>query len=170
MNLRQEKKITFSQKYSSHYVNSTGWMEVRHGVFIDADLENSPLEIKTDSSLGSDERVYLDLRTSEGDSAGDVILYFTSTPQYQLRYCTTSRTNFTTGLPTGTNKVWKISLTRTSDIRLVIHCNEVEVLNVLMSDSTCSSSYWSKYWSRDVGKIYFDDSDTASDYYRGNMM
>ena len=165
MNLRQEKKITFSQKYSSHYVNSTGWTQVQHGVYIDADLENSPLEIKTDSSLGSDERVYLDLRTSEQSDAGDVILYFTSTPQYQLRYCTTSRTDFPTKLPTDTNKVWKVSLTRTSDIRLVIHCNEVEVLNILMSDSTCSSSSWNKYWSRDVKEIFFSSSDTASDYY-----
>ena len=137
---------------------------------IDADLENSPLEIKTHNSLGSDEAVDVELLTSEGDKAGGVILHFSSIPQYELWYCTSSKTNFPTALPTDTNKVWRITLTRTSGIRLVIHCNEVEVLNVLMSDSTCNEERWSEYWSRDVEKIYFSSSDTASYFYRGNVM
>ena len=132
---------------------------------IDADLETSPLEIKTDSSVGSNEEVIVWFSTSEGDRAGDVILYFTSTPQYELWACT-SRTNFPTELPTDTNKVWRITLTKTSGIRLVIHCNDVEVLNVLMSDSTCDNNRWNKYWSRDVKKARFASSDTASDYHR----
>ena len=137
-------------------------------MYIDADLENSPLEIKTDSSLGSDEKVSVWFRTSEGSYAGAVILYFTSTIQYKLWVCTYPSTNFPTALPTDTNKVWRITLTKTSGIRLVIHCNEVEVLDFLMSDSTCSSSsLWNSIWSRDVKEIYFSSSDTASDYYRG---
>ena len=137
-------------------------------MYIDADLENSSLEIKTDSVFGSDERVSVWFYNSDYKStAGGVILHFTSTPQYELWYCT-SKTNFSTALPTGTNKVWRISLIRTSGIRLVIHCNDVEVLNLLLSDTTCSSSYWNGYWSRDVEKIIFRSSDTASDFYRGN--
>ena len=135
--------------------------------YIDADLENSPLEIKTDSSLGSDETVLVYFFNSEGDDAGTIIFHFTSTLQYQLWYCTNSRTNFPTELPTETDKVWRISLTRTSGIRLVIHCNEVEVLSILLSDSTCTSSSWNSVWSRDVEEIKFSISDSASDYYRG---
>ena len=136
---------------------------------IDADLENSPLEIKTDSSLGSDEKVDVNFITSERFLAGRIILHFSSTPQYELRYCT-SRTNFPTKLPTDTNKVWRITLTRTSGIRLVINCNEVEVLNFLLSDKTCKDSSWNYYWSKDVEKIFFDSEDTASDYHRGNII
>ena len=134
-------------------------------VYIDADLETSTLEIKTESSLGSDEKIEVRFYTSYLSHVGGVILHFTSIPRYQLQYCT-FRTNFSTELPTDTNKVWRISLTRTSGIRLVIHCNEVEVLDLLMSESTCSDFKWSIHWSRDVEKIYFSSLDTASDYYR----
>ena len=147
---------------SSH---STGWQTVQRYVYIETDLENSPLEIKTDSSLGSDETVDVLFYNSDGDIAGEVILYFTSTPQYELMGCT-SRTYFSTALPTDTNKVWRITLTKTSGIRLVIHCNEMEVLNVLMSDSTCNDSYWKYFWSGNVKKTRFKSSDTASDYHR----
>ena len=98
--------------------------------------------------------------------AGGVTLHFTSPPQYELKYCIYSRSNFPTDLPTEVEKVWRISLTKTSGIRLVIHCNEVEVLNILMSYSTCSDSSWNNYWDRDVEKIRFDSLDSASDYYR----
>ena len=139
-------------------------------MYIDADLENSPLEIKTDRLVGSGEEVSVWFFTTKGSFAGAVHLYFSSTPQYKLKDCT-SWTKFPTALPTDTYKVWKISLTRTSGIRLVINCNEVEVLNVLLSESTCSVSWWNTGWSRDVEKISFSSySDTASDYYRGNIM
>ena len=141
-------------------------------MYIEADLENSPLEIKTDIDFGSDKRVYVSFSTSEKDYAGEVILIFTSPPQYVLLSysCVTSWTNFPTELPTDTNKVWRITLTKTSGIRLVIHCNEVKVLNVLLSDSTitCSNSKWAQWgnsWSKDIENILFKSGDRA--YYRG---
>ena len=98
--------------------------------------------------------------------AGGVVLIFTDPPQFQIRSCTLS-TDFPTQPPTGTDdKVWKITLTRTSGIRLVIHCNEVEVLKFVLSESTCTDSSWSSAWNREVDELRFDDEDTASDYYR----
>ena len=48
-----------------------------------------------------------------------------------------------------------------------MHCNEVEVANVLLTDETCDwSSNWRQIWGRDVQKIKFAKGDTASDYYR----
>ena len=48
-----------------------------------------------------------------------------------------------------------------------MHCNDKEVLNVVLSDTICSYSSWSETWSKDVGKIYFSSNyDTASDFYR----
>ena len=139
---------------------------------IDADLKTYALEIKTgsfQSGLGSDEEVLVGFFTTYRTIAGHVkILPFTSTKRYQLGLCRDWTTNFPTELPTDTNKVWRISLTRTSDISsIVIHCNEVEVLNILLSDSICTSDdYWDYYWSKDVEYIYFSSSDTASGYYR----
>ena len=105
--------------------------------------------------------------TAGGDPAGGVTLHFTSPPQYWVDYCSTSRTNLPTALPTETDKIWKITLTRTSGtVSVIIHCNNKEVLNVVPSSTTCSDSRWSNYWTREVEKIKFSSYDTASDYYR----
>ena len=131
------------------------------------DLENSPLQIKTDSEVGSKEEV--NLRFYSGLSlTGGVFLFFSSPPRYWLNYCSSTWTDFPTDLPSETDKVWTITKSKVSDeIRVVIHCNDKEVLNVVLSDTTCSDSSWSERWSKDVDKIYFNPSyDTASDYYR----
>ena len=134
-------------------------------MYIDYDLEDSPLQIRTDSVLGSKKEVLVTFYSTGSSRVGGVYLYFSSPPQYQLIYCT-SGINFPTDLPSDTDKVWTIILSRVSDeIRVVIHCNDKEVVNVVLSDISCSSSGWSWDWSRDVEEIMFS-SDKASDYYR----
>ena len=129
------------------------------------DLAAVPLEVKTNSVLGSDDQVRLALYSAEGEYAGVVYLYFTSPPQYSLHWCGPD-TIFPTTIPSATDKVWRFTLTRTAGIRLVIHCNDVEVLNFLFSDTTCiSKSSWSTIWSRDVATILFRSDGTAPDYY-----
>ena len=151
---------------------SDDWTAVQRKVQIPLDLETTPLEIKTNSRLGSGDRVWVRFSTTQGEYAGGVGIYFSSTLQYYLSYCN-SRTNFPSNLPSKVDKIWRITLDRTAGIRVKIHCNGVEVLNILMSDDTCSNSDWSDwrdYWSRDVEKIYFNPSyDTASDYYRAGQ-
>ena len=56
-------------------------------------------------------------------------------------------------------------LSRSSGIKLTISCNGKEVLNLELSDTTCTDSRITN-WSRDVDMIEFRSSDTASDYYR----
>ena len=104
--------------------------------------------------------------TSQGYYAARVYLYFTSTPQYEIYRCNSDKNDFSTSLPAADDKVWRITKTTTSGIRLQIHCNDVEVLDILISDTTCSDGFWGRYWPRDVEKIYFPSDDTASDYYR----
>ena len=152
-----------------HIIPYTGWIAVQRGVKINHDLENSPLQIKTDSVVGSDEKVIVYFYTVEGDTAGGIALYFKSPSQYFLPWCSASWTTFPTSLPTEKDKIWTITLNKISGIRLIIHCNSKEVLNVVLSDTICGYRDWSSYWSRDVGKIKFtstDTPDTASDYYR----
>ena len=83
-----------------------------------------------------------------------------------IPFCVTSYTYFPTNPPADVNKIWRISVTRNSGIRLQIHCNDVEVLNILMSNTTCDDITWSAYWNRDIKKIYFDGGENATDYYR----
>ena len=126
------------------------------------------MEIMTDSELGiSEERMQLFFYNSLGYYAGGFNLFFSSIPWYWIQFCTISlRTNFPTDLPAARNKIWRITLTKTSGIRLQIHCNNVEVLNILLSDTTCGKSDWSTYWNREIEKIRFGPFDSVSDYYR----
>jgi hypothetical protein len=133
---------------------------------IDYDLETTPLEIKTDSMIGSEDKMRIGLHNSHGNNPVGFYFKFTSPPQYLVWLCNSSYTNFPTNMPAAIDKIWRLTLTRTSGNRLVIHCNEKEVLNILMSDSTCSERNWSAYWTRKVTKIEFDSKDTASDFYR----
>jgi hypothetical protein len=140
-------------------------LAVQSGNHIGCHIDSTPLEIKTDSLIGSGDKVYLILKNEARWTSG-VYIRFNSPPQYYLLDCTNSWNNFPTSLPTATVKVWRITKTRTSGIRLRIHCNEKEVLNILMSDSTCSYSYWRDDWTSDITQTYFKSSDTASDFYR----
>ena len=147
-----------------------GWTTVQGDLKINFDLENSPLQIRTDSVVESKERVAVNFYNAQGSLAGGIQLSFSSTPTYYLSSCSNSHTNFPASLPTESDKIWKLSLIRTSDVRLMIHCNNKEVLNVVLSDTTCSHSDWSFHWNRDVEKMKFFSSDRASDYYRAGKL
>jgi hypothetical protein len=138
---------------------------VQHDVKIDHDLETTPLEIKTDSSVNDDVRVELRFFDVGGVSAGGLLIGFYKKMEYQLENCR-PYVGFPSTLPSAIDKVWTIILTKSSGVRLRILCNGVEVANVLMSDTTCSKSEWSQYWNRPVKKIEFHSYDTASDNYR----
>ena len=145
----------------------TGWIAVPRGeMIVNFNLEKNYLELKTNSTIGSNDEVYLMFCNSEEETVGALHIYFHSTPQYRIGFCNLGKSNFLTVLPSATDKVWRVTLTRTSGIRLALRCNEVEVLNNLISGSTCGRSVWSTYWSRKVAKILFPNKDSATDFYR----
>ena len=146
----------------------TGWIAVQRGVKIDYDVETNPLEIRSDSELKSLDEMYVRFYTSQGDGAGGVVFWLTSTPQYYMYNCT-SWTPIQTNLPSARVKVWRITVIRSSGITgLQILCNGEEVLNTVISDSVCPDSRWNTYyWNRDIAEIWFSPYyDTMSDYYR----
>jgi hypothetical protein len=60
--------------------NTAGWAPVPETpVKMNYDLEKYPLEIKTDSEVGSGERLKVNFKSSEGQSAGGLVLVFNST-------------------------------------------------------------------------------------------
>ena len=129
-----------------------GWTAVQRAVKIIYDLENFPLQIRTNSLMEKSEQVNVNFYTAKDGLAGGVSFRLTSSPEYLLGWCTTW-TKFPTSLPSETDKVWT-------------------VLNAVISASTCTSdNSWSNYWSRDVQRIMFpsDSTNTASDYYRQGM-
>ena len=140
---------------------------------INYDLENLPLHIKKDSEAGSDQSVLVLFFNDKAKDAGGVRIFFTTPPQYRLVYCTTSRTDFPTNLPTEIDKIWTMTLHRDSDKRReVVHCNEEEILNVVLSDTSCDENGWGNKWSREVEikKFIGSGPDTASDFYRAGIV
>ena len=150
-----------------------GWIPVEQSVMINYDLESNPLEIKTNSDMGSGEKIKLFFYTAQETNVdaniGGVYVEFLPTPRYWIYRCT-EYIDFAAALPTTTEKIWRVTVTKSSGVRLQVHCNEEEVINVLLSETTCTdgsfASRWSNYWTQDMAKILFHFSDTASDYYR----
>ena len=133
---------------------------------IDFDLENTPLEIKTESALGSNEVMKVRFISADEVNAGGIFLNFSSTPIFRIFKCK-SFTLSPTEFPTETDKIWRITLSRTSAIKhLVVHCNELEVLNYALTQTDCDDSDWSTTWGKDVAIIRFSQNDSASVQYK----
>ena len=150
----------------------TGWMSIpyvdgepQYDSMISVDLENSPLLVKTDSADGSRNDLTVWLFAAEREEVVEVNIFFSLPPQYFLTGCSRGRKDFPEEVPSERIKVWRITFTRTSGIRIVIHCNNVKVLDMLLSDSTCGNTSWDTDSVNEVKKIWFSSIDTASDFY-----
>ena len=134
------------------------------GSSIDFNLETSPLELKTivDAVIG--DQVMIKLQDAQDSFAGGLVLSLGSAPQYSLDGCTELKELSKLRVD---QRDKKLTVSKQRGPRIKIFCNDVKVLDVKMSDSTCSGdSDWNQIWSRDVVKIQFLYDDTASDYYR----
>ena len=135
---------------------------------IEHDLENTPLEIKTDSEVGSEDRVYVFFFDSDDNSAGGLSLYFSSPLKYGISYCMSDYAEFDTTPPSDKDKVWRLTIDRDQSstlVNLLIHCNNQLVLQRVIASSRCDS-YSSTRWSREIDQIAFPDYETGSDAYR----
>ena len=99
-------------------------------------------------------------------SAGAVEIYFKTAIKYIIGGCSTVYTTFSAALlPAETEKTWTITYNYTEE-RLVLHCNGVQVADVLLSNSVCDYSDWGDFWGKKPTQMKFDSFfDTASDTY-----
>ena len=126
--------------------------------------DSQNITVSTDSKAGSEDQVYVEFFGTNETYTGDVNIYFNKTEiQYWIGGCSTVYTPFPETLPTETEKTWTITYNHTEQT-VVLHCNGVQVLNVLLS-SACKSD-WKDYWGRKPTHIQFDSwFDVASDTY-----
>ena len=124
------------------------------------------ITVSTDSTVGSGEWVVVRFYDNAGKYAGSVYIYFSTTIQYALGWCTSNYINFPVSLPAAPDKTWTITY-NTAEQRVVYYCNGVQVLNLLLSDSVCTgNSDWRTNWERKPTQIQFlSKKDTASDSY-----
>ena len=132
-------------------------------MYIAYDIETYPLQIMTDSVVGSEHLLRVGFYTADGSSAAALQVKFTTPPSYFIGRCTDWVTF--TNIPEEQVRTWTITETETS---VILACNGVEIVNYLFSESTNDNCV--PYWSRNAEKMMFrsDSSgiDTASDEYR----
>ena len=132
----------------------------------DFDFGVNSLEIKTHGDLQSDEGFLVEFLDPRGRISGGFLVKSTSsTQQYKILHCSTSLTDVPTSLSSDTVKTWRLTVVKPNReyhnwyvVRLVIHCNEVEVLNAWISSSTCDidhSTFWEIWDAREKVKIKF---------------
>ena len=126
-------------------------------------LARTPLQIRTNSIDKSGDKVHVSFYTAAVDIVGSVKLWFDSPTKYAISFCTPDYSPFLSALPSDVNKTWKIA--KFAGPRITVHCNEVEVVDIIMSAQTCTHHLWSEKWSKEVEQIEFGSLDTASDYY-----
>eukprot|EP00116_Pleurobrachia_bachei_P003983 sb/3464245/ len=145
------------------------WSPVVRKTFIPFDLESTPLQIKTDSTIGNGDRIAVVTFKEDESAMGELFMEFTEPMEYMIRYCMIEdKMDRTKWLPLPAqppgemDKIWTIRKTPTD---LSIECNGVELLNYQFSDSSYDSCV--STWGGDiVDKIMFGMADKASDSYR----
>ncbi|KAL5265631.1 hypothetical protein ACHWQZ_G006373 [Mnemiopsis leidyi] len=93
--------------------------------WLDEDLRDTPLQIKTNSSTGSGDEMNVIFFDSLGGISGVVILNFNEQIEYKLPFCTFDPKPLS-NVPLEENKIWTIQ--RTTD-GIKIECNEQIVLD-----------------------------------------
>ena len=125
------------------------------------DLATNPLQIKTNSTLGSEDEIRAIFYSEDGRVASGVRVRFTDPPEYWIGYCASEWVAFNPPDPVGTDRVWTIIETETS---VIIWCDGVEVVNFEFSSSNSSSC--EIRWAEDSVNLRFWPDDTASNEYR----
>ena len=128
------------------------------------DLTITPLQIKTESEIGSGGKILVDF-DDEDDFTTPVWIkvVLTSTPTYTICYCEPN--NLELDLPTITSDVDKIWTFKKDGSILKLLCNEHEVNSFDTSKSEITNC--KEYWNKDLKYIRFDTEDTASFLFRG---
>ena len=106
---------------------------MKHHTFIDFDFDKYPIQLKTDSEIGSGEAIdivfYTSTETSvkNWENVGYIWIIFRDPMEYNVYPCTNGWDTFDVAIPEETNKIWEIVKT-TSDLRII--CNNVEVAKI----------------------------------------
>ena len=147
----------------------TGWTAAgERGQKIEFDINSTPLQLYTDSEIGSGDVMWVQFTQSNSEMVVGISVKFDSEPSYHIGKCVTERTEIPKNkLGENKNRNWTIEK---KGRRLKLSCNGVEIFNY----DTESSEIWQcrARWSKDYDSFRFRDDDditkkdTASDLYR----
>merc|ERR1712176_361600 len=128
---------------------------------IEFDWEETPLEIRTNSLLGSGDQIKVRFLTEEGSPAGNLKIKFDDNASYFITDCMNKKKGFKLPSSEDGEYIWRVTK---ADGRIIVHCNGEEVINVSYADSAKAACR--EMWSKDTEAIEFMEEDNASDGYR----
>eukprot|EP00116_Pleurobrachia_bachei_P010453 sb/3470715/ len=153
--------LLFTATLCGTVICSEEWTAVNRDVILPWDLEETSLQIKTNSTLGSDDMIWVRMYDKDGGYISIVGVKFSSTMQYWIHACTSNYTHLPVQPPEEVDKIWEIEKT---DTALIITCNDVEVLDYQFANSSDSRCV-PKLDGDVVEQIEFSSTyDTASDF------
>ena len=125
------------------------------------DLNITPLQIKTESEIGSGGKILVEFDEDDFTTPVWIKVVLTSTPTYTIRYC--EPYNLQLDLPTSDkDKIWTFKKDG-SILKLLCNEHEVNSFDILTSEyPNCK-----EYWNQELKYIRFDAEDTASLFFRG---
>ena len=135
-------------------------------------MENGALEIKTDSEMGSYDKVALYVYNAVSDKKGELAIQFAHPGDergqrgFYISSCTDGLPSFGVEIPSEVDKVWRISMQIDEDVDFAIHCNDLVMVKGKFSEICKDDGYKSSLLGSAVKKVEFQVTDHASDYYR----
>ena len=143
----------------------SAWSPVERGIRIPFDLESTPLQIKTNSTADSGDKIRVGIGTVDDNYLASLIVHFfkENKVKFKIGSCMQWYKFFPVQPPEEVDKTWRI---RKNTTTLSIDCNGMELLNYQFSDSNESECV--PKWGGDVVDwIQFSkDKDSASDTYK----
>ena len=91
------------------------WTAVQRSAKIPWDLEGTPFQIKTDSTLGSGDQIKVVMYDKDSSYISYVIVKFSSPMRYWINFCG-SETDMSVQPPAEVDKIWTIDKTATAFI------------------------------------------------------
>ena len=140
------------------------WIEVDESSpnrFYDIDLDGTPVQIHTDSHVGSGDRIFVRFVESSTDDGPGLEVNFTDPPTYRLEYCT-GEVEFS--MCPGPVREWTI---RKAEEKIKLDCNGEVIfdINYHHANNPIENIQRCKpYWGMDFGATKFEGG--AADYYR----
>ncbi|KAL5253916.1 hypothetical protein ACHWQZ_G013619 [Mnemiopsis leidyi] len=143
----------------------TDWTAVGDkGQEINFDIRSTPLQIHTDSEIGSGDLIWAQFVDADGNGRG-ISVYFNPSPRYEIGYCVENIEISLEKLGIDKNRIWTIEMENT---RIKLYCNGMQIFDYdpqQSSDEKCRQQ-----WSLESSSLKFgqntEEMDTASDFYR----
>ena len=132
---------------------------------INFDIRSTPLQIQTDSEIGSGHRIRLGLFHDAIEDGRGMHVKLNSPPVYGIGYCLNDIEIPLNKLGTDENRIWTIELDST---RVKLFCNGIQIFDY--DPQLSESQECREKWSLGASILKFVHNqwgtDTASDFYR----